>query len=130
MLARKLEKGKTPVYNYIFAWEYPVNGGITAFHSSEIAFAFHNVGEPHRGSRPAALRPRLPCRIRSRRRGSTSPARAIRTSRASSGSPTRCEEPQTMVFDTVSESRALRDDKLVSLLPATRAAPWVDPETR
>src|SRR3984957_7766480 len=46
-LAWKLEKSKTPVWNYLFAWEYPVNGGITAFHCSEIAFAFHNVNEPH-----------------------------------------------------------------------------------
>ena len=46
-LARKLEKSKTPVWNYLFAWEYPVNGGITSFHCSEIAFAFHNVNEPH-----------------------------------------------------------------------------------
>ena len=58
-LARKLEKGKTPVYNYIFTWEYPVNGGITSFHTSEIVFAFHNVTEPHcriaTGGTPAAL---------------------------------------------------------------------------
>ena len=29
LLARKLEKSKAPVYNYVFAWEYPINGGIT-----------------------------------------------------------------------------------------------------
>jgi para-nitrobenzyl esterase len=29
------------------------------------------------------------------------------------------EDPQAMVFDAVSQSVALRDDKLVSLLPAT-----------
>ena len=46
-LAWKGEKSKTPVWNYLFAWEYPVNGGITSFHCSEIAFAFHNVNEPH-----------------------------------------------------------------------------------
>ena len=46
-LAWKLEKSKTPVWNYLFAWEYPVNGGITSFHCAEIAFAFHNVSEPH-----------------------------------------------------------------------------------
>jgi hypothetical protein len=28
------------------------------------------------------------------------------------------DNPQAMVFDTVSESRPLHDDKLVSLLPA------------
>jgi para-nitrobenzyl esterase len=46
VLAWKLEKSKTPVWNYLFALEYPANGGITAFHCSEIAFVFHNVNEP------------------------------------------------------------------------------------
>ncbi len=32
--------------------------------------------------------------------------------------PYTTENPQAMVFDTVSQSVALRDDKLVSLLPA------------
>lgn len=46
-LARKLEISKAPVWNYLFAYEYPVNGGVTAFHCSEIVFAFYNVAEPH-----------------------------------------------------------------------------------
>jgi para-nitrobenzyl esterase len=32
--------------------------------------------------------------------------------------PYTMDNPQAMVFDTVSESRPLQDDKLVSLLPA------------
>ena len=32
--------------------------------------------------------------------------------------PYTTENPQAMVFDTISQSVALRDDKLVSLLPA------------
>ena len=59
MLAQKLEKAKAPVYSYLFAYEYQVNGGITAFHCSEIAFAFHALSEPHirlaTGGAPAAL---------------------------------------------------------------------------
>ncbi len=46
LLARKLEKGKTPVYNYLYAWEYPINGGTTAFHCSELAFCFHALNVP------------------------------------------------------------------------------------
>jgi len=34
--------------------------------------------------------------------------------------PFSVAEPQTMVFDSVSESYALRDDKLVSIMPAPR----------
>ena len=47
MLAAKREAGKAPVYNYIFTYEYPVDGGIPSFHTSEIAFVFHNLNEPH-----------------------------------------------------------------------------------
>ena len=46
LLARKLEKSKAPVYNYLFAWEYPINGGITSFHCSELAFCFHALNVP------------------------------------------------------------------------------------
>ena len=121
-LARKLEQGKTPVWNYLFAYEYPVNGGITAFHCSEIAFAFHNLSEPH-------------CRVAT---GGSAAAMALQDkvsqawiNFARTGNPNQpglewkpytVQEPQTMVFDTISESRALRDDKLVSLMPAPRRA--------
>ena len=37
---------KAPVYNYVFAWEYPINGGITSFHCSELAFCFHALSVP------------------------------------------------------------------------------------
>jgi para-nitrobenzyl esterase len=47
VLARKLENTKAPVFNYIFAYEYPIDSGITSFHCSEIAFAFHALSEPH-----------------------------------------------------------------------------------
>ncbi len=46
LLGRKLEKAKTPVYNYLFAWEYPIDGGITSFHCSELAFCFHALDVP------------------------------------------------------------------------------------
>jgi para-nitrobenzyl esterase len=118
ILARKLEKGKTPVWNYLFAYEYPVNGGITAFHCSEIVFAFHNVGQPQ--SRVAT--------------GGTAAGLALQdrvaqawVNFARAGNPNQpglewrswtAADPQAMVFDTVSESRALRDERLVSLMTA------------
>src|SRR6185369_8378885 len=46
LMNRKLEKTKAPVYNYVFAWEYPINGGTTSFHCSELAFCFHALGVP------------------------------------------------------------------------------------
>ena len=59
LLNRKLEKSKTPVYNYVFAWEYPINGGTTSFHCSELAFCFHALSVPQiktaTGGGPAAM---------------------------------------------------------------------------
>jgi len=118
LLNRKLEKTKTPVYNYLFAWEYPINGGTTSFHCAELAFCFHALGVPQiktaTGGGPVAL------------------ALQDKVSQAwinfaKTGNPSQPglewkaytkEDPQAMVFDTVSQSVSLRDDKLVSLLPA------------
>ena len=117
LLARKLEKARTPVYNYLFAWEYPINGGITSFHCAELAFCFHALGVPQiktaTGGGPEALA--LQDKV----------ARAW-VNFATTGNPSQpalewkpytVADPQAMVFDTVSQSVALRDDTLVSLLP-------------
>lgn len=121
LLNRKLEKAKAPVYNYVFAWEYPIDGGITAFHCSELAFCFHALSVPQirtaTGGGPVAM------------------ALQDKVSQAwinfaKTGNPNQPglewkpytkENPQAMVFDTISQSVALRDDKLVSLLPAATA---------
>ncbi len=118
LLNRKLEKAKAPVYNYVFAWEYPIDGGITSFHCSELAFCFHALSVPQirtaTGGGPVAM------------------ALQDKVSQAwinfaKTGNPNQPglewkpytkENPQAMVFDTISQSVALRDDKLVSLLPA------------
>ncbi len=117
-LARKLDKGKTPVYNYIFTWEYPVNGGQTSFHTCEIVFAFHNVTEPHcriaTGDTPAALALQdkvSQAWINFARTGNPSQPGLV-------WKPYTTQDPQVMVFDAVSGSRILHDDQLVSLMPA------------
>jgi para-nitrobenzyl esterase len=117
MLARKLEKATAPVYNYIFAYEYEVNGGITAFHCSEIAFAFHALSEPHiriaTGGAPSALA--LQDKV------SQAWVNFARTGNPSqpglAWKPYTLAGRETMVFDTVSELRPVNDDKLLSLLP-------------
>ncbi len=122
LLNRKLEKTKTPVYNYVFAWEYPINGGITSFHCSELAFCFHALSVPQirtpTGGGPVAMA----------LQDKVSQAWINFAKTGNPGQPglewkpyTK-ENPQAMVFDTVSESVALRDDKLVSLLPPTGGA--------
>jgi para-nitrobenzyl esterase len=118
LLNRKLEKSKAPVYNYVFAWEYPINGGTTSFHCSELAFCFHALSVPQiktaTGGGPAAMA--LQDKV----------AQAW-INFAKTGNPNQPslqwkpytkENPQAMVFDSNSESVALKDDKLVSLLPA------------
>jgi para-nitrobenzyl esterase len=116
-LARKLEKTKAPVYNYMFTYEYPVNGGVTAFHCSEIAFAFHALSEPHiriaTGGGPAALALQdqvSKAWVNFARTGDPSqPGLAWK--------PYTLSGRETMVFDAVSELRSVDDDKLMSLLP-------------
>jgi para-nitrobenzyl esterase len=118
LLARKLEKGTTPVYNYLFVYEYPVNGGITSFHCAEIAFVFHALGVPQvklaTGGAPAALA--LQDNV------ATAWLNFARTGNPSQPGlqfkPYTPETPNAMVFDAVSQCYPLRDDTLVSLLPA------------
>jgi len=118
LLNRKLESTKVPVYNYMFAWEYPINGGTTSFHCSELAFCFHALGVPEiktaTGGGPAALA--LQDKV----------AQAW-VNLAKTGNPNQPSlqwkpytktDPQAMVFDTASASVPLNDEKLVSLLPA------------
>jgi para-nitrobenzyl esterase len=119
LLNRKLEKTNVPVYNYLFAWEYPINGGTTSFHCSELAFCFHALGTPQiktaTGGGPVALA--LQDKV------SQAWINFAKTGNPGQPSlewkPYTKEDPQAMVFDAVSQSVALRDDKLVSLLPAT-----------
>jgi len=118
MLANKLEKAKAPVYSYMFAYEYPVNGGVTPFHTAEIAFAFHALNEPHiriaSGGAGHALQDLVSqAWVNFARTGNPSqPALAWK--------PYSVAGRETMVFDTVSETRPYNDDRLQELLqPAT-----------
>jgi para-nitrobenzyl esterase len=121
LLGRKLEKTKVPVYNYVFAWEYPINGGITSFHCAELAFCFHALSVPQiktaTGGGPAALALQdkvSQAWINFAKTGNPSQPGLV-------WKPYTKEDPQAMVFDTASQSVALRDDTLVSLLPAPAA---------
>jgi para-nitrobenzyl esterase len=118
LLNRKLEKSKAPVYNYLFTWEYPINGGITSFHCSELAFCFHALSVPQiktaTGGGPVALALQdkvAQAWINFAKTGNPSQP-------GLNWKPYTKNDPQAMVFDTVSESVPVRDDKLVSLLTA------------
>jgi para-nitrobenzyl esterase len=117
LLNRKLEKSKVPTYNYVFAWEYPINGGITSFHCSELAFCFHALSVPQiktaTGGGPAALA--LQDKV------SQAWVNFAKTGNPSQPSlawkPYTKDDPEAMVWDTTSASVPLKDDTLVSLLP-------------
>ena len=116
-LKRKLEKTKAPVYNYLFAYEAEVNGGITPFHCAEIVFAFHNVGlreaKLATGGTPSAfaLQDKVSqAWINFARTGNPS-------QKGLEWKPYTLQGPQTMVFDVSSECYELRDEKLVELMP-------------
>ncbi len=120
LIGLKSEKAKAPVYSYMFTYEYQVNGGVTAFHCSEIAFAFHALSEPHihvaTGGVPSALALQdkvSQAWVNFARSGNPSqPGLAWK--------PWTAAGHETMVFDTVSEVRSLNDDKILSLMPAPR----------
>ena len=40
---KKAEQGGAPVYNYVFAMEFPTMGGWLPWHCSDIAYVFHNL---------------------------------------------------------------------------------------
>lgn len=42
-IAKKSVHREAPVYSYLFNYEFPYEGGKTAWHCSEIAFVFHNI---------------------------------------------------------------------------------------
>jgi para-nitrobenzyl esterase len=116
-LVAKAQAGKAPVYHYLFVYEYPVNGGITSFHTAEIAFVFHNLSEPHiriaTGDAPQgyALQDKV----------STAWLNFAKTGNPSQPGlewkPFTPADKQTMVFDTVSECRDIHEQELIDLLP-------------
>jgi len=123
MLAQKLEKAKAPVFSYLFAYEYPVNGGVTPFHTAEIAFAFHALNEPHMriasggGAAGLALQDLVSqAWVNFAHTGNPSqPALAWK--------PYSVAGRQTMIFDVVSEMRSYNDDRLQELLQPAPGAP-------
>lgn len=116
-LVAKREAGTAPVYNYLFTYEYPVNGGITAFHTSELAFVFHNLQEPQlriaTGDVPAgyALQDQVSrAWINFAHSGNPSQPGLV-------WKPYSKDDDQTMVFDTVSGCRNLHYEQFHSLMP-------------
>jgi para-nitrobenzyl esterase len=119
LLNRQLEKAKAPVYSYLFAWEYPINGGTTSFHCSELAFCFHaRVPQIHTATSGGAAAMALALQDRVSQAWINFAKTGNPGQPGLEWKPYAKEDPQTMVFDTVSQSAALHDDKLVSLLPA------------
>jgi len=127
MIAAKREAGKAPVYNYLFTYEYPVNGGITAFHCSELAFVFHNLSVPQLriATGDAAAGYELQDKV------SKAWINFARTGNPSQPGlewkPFAAADSETMVFDIVSECRNLGYDKLAPLLGNQAAFPTPPP---
>ncbi len=116
VLANRIAQSRGPVYNYLFSYEAPVNGGITPFHCAELIYVFHNVDLPEltraTGGAPSAYRVQ------------DTVARAW-VNFAYTGNPSQTglewkpwtEAGQgTMVFDAVSSFRTLDDQVMVGLM--------------
>ena len=115
--AAKREAGNAPVYNYLFTYEYPVNGGTTSFHTSELAFVFHNLDMPE----VRVATGDVPAGFALQDKASQAWINFARTGNPSQPDlewkPYAQADPQTMVFDTLSECRNLDYDKFHSLMP-------------
>jgi para-nitrobenzyl esterase len=105
-----------PVYNYLFAYEAPVNGGITPFHCAELIYVFHNVDMP-------SLRRATGGALSAHKMQNTVASAWVNFAAAGNPSqdglewrPYRKGGNGTMVFDTVSEFKTLDDQKLVELM--------------
>jgi len=120
ILSRKLEKATAPVYHYMFTYEFPVNGGITAFHCGDIAFAFHALAEPHMhvatGGAPEAVS----------LQNKLSQAWVNFAHTGNPSQPGLVWKPYTlagremMEWDSVPAMRSFNDDVLLPLLPRQR----------
>jgi len=108
---------QAPVYNYIFVYEYPINGGVTAFHCSEIAFAFHALSEPHIHLATGETSVGLALQDKVSQAWVNFASTGNPSQPALAWKPYTVAGKNTMVFDTVSEVRCVDDDKLLSLLP-------------
>ncbi|MDR1379350.1 MAG: carboxylesterase family protein [Synergistaceae bacterium] len=109
--------GSGLIYEYLFAYEFPVNGGTTAFHCSELIYVFHNVSIP----------------IISIATGGTEESYKLQDviatawlNFAKTGNPSQeglewkpytAEGKETMIFDATSELRSFDDSKLFELMP-------------
>jgi len=112
----RLSESRGPVYNYLFTYEAPVNGGVMPFHCSELIYVFHNVDMPELQIATGA--------------GPTTYAMQDTVARAwvnfaTTGDPSQdglawepytVEGQGTMVFDTTSEVSTLDDRRLVELM--------------
>jgi para-nitrobenzyl esterase len=116
-LVAKREAGTAKVYNYLFTYEYPVNGGTTAFHCAELAFVFHNLHEPQVrvGTGDAAAGYALQDKVS---RAWINFARTGNPSQAGlEWKPYAKGDQESMVFDTTSGCRNLHYERFQSLLP-------------
>jgi para-nitrobenzyl esterase len=116
-LVAKREAGTAPVYNYLFTYEYPVNYGVTSFHTSELAFVFHNLHEPQvrvaTGDAPAGF----PLQDRMSRAWVNFARTGNPAQPGLDWKPYAQADAQTMVFDIDSGCRNLNYDRFLSLLP-------------
>ena len=43
MIKKRMEQAEAPTFSYLFAYDFPIDGGKVAWHCSEIPFVFHNT---------------------------------------------------------------------------------------
>lgn len=122
ILEGKLANATAPVYEYLFYYEVPVNGGILPIHCEDLSFLFHNIDIP----------------VVTRATGGDETAHKVQDEMAdallafaSTGDPSTenlewkpytTEEKNIMVFSDNSQCTILGDEQLCALMEEATAA--------
>ena len=119
ILNHKLDTAEAPVYEYLFDYEAPVNGGTLAFHCSDLIYFFHNVDIPiltrATGGGEAAYKVQdtmASALIAFARTGDPS-------TEALAWKPYTKQEKNICVFDEESKCTILGDEELIELMKET-----------
>lgn len=115
-LNAKMENTNAPVYNYLFSFEAPVNGGVTPFHCAELIYVFHNVELPELTIATGGTKECLDMQDTVAQAWINFAYTGNPSQEGLEWKPYSEEKNATMVFDIKSECKILDDEKMVDFM--------------
>lgn len=114
LVRTKAASPEAPTYSYVFAYEFPFDGGKPAWHCSDLPFVFHNTKRV-----PICAIPGVSDRLEEQMAGAwVNFARYGNPNHPGipQWNPSTPDEVNTMIFDTVCEAKTNFDDELTDLM--------------